>query len=83
MCKETRERNTEAERGRKLADDRGREGVREAVGFDDNNFVQQVHYRSAAPSLFAKHRVLARLKFLAKQTTSSSICDQNYVYLLK
>ena len=39
--------------------------------------------RAVRSCLFAKHRVLASFKFLAKQTASSSICDQNYVYLLK
>ena len=37
--------------------------------------MQQAHC-----TLFAKHRVLAGLQFLAKQTASSSICDQNHAF---
>ena len=50
-------------------------GRKKAVCSDDNNFVQQVHH-----PLFAKHRVLAGIQFLAKQTVSSSICDQKQAF---
>ena len=50
-------------------------GRKKAVCFDDNNFVQQVHH-----PLFAKHRFLAGIQFLAKQTASSSICDQKHLF---
>ena len=55
------------------------EGGREkAVCFDDNNFVQQVQF-----PLLAKHHVLAGLQFLAKQTASSSICDQKHLFAVR
>ena len=53
-------------------------GRKRAVCLDDNNFVQQVHH-----PLFAKHRVLAGLQFLAKQTASSSICDQKHLFSVR
>ena len=53
-------------------------GREKAVCFDDNNFVQQVHC-----PLFAKHRVLAGIQFLAKQTASCSICDQKHLFAVR
>ena len=53
-------------------------GRKKAVCSDDNNFVQQVHH-----PLFAKHRVLAGIQFLTKQTASSSKCDQKYLFAVR